>query len=481
MTAGLDVLTDLEDRDIVWLLDNGEERQVIANTALYREGEPSSEIIIVLEGLLGVFVSSVPNQQVGALGPGEILGDISFLTNSEATATVQAVENSLLLCIPSSTLRDALASDSAFASRVYRALAVANTKRLRAREQFYARQIGVETESDRQDSETWTQLQPKIEGFKALLQEADKAAIANSGEVPEDLSVKVCAAFPQFSHDLQNAIGDECGLHESAREAIGARVQREALPYLLLTETAERLYSKPRGYAGDFKSIDQIYDNVARGSSRLGTLLDRAFLDQVAARAVRNRRGLLTKRIDAHLAASPDRPVRITVMACGPAREVFDAFEKLEDKSRLEVTLIDIDQQALEQVRGDIERLGLSEQVHAMHGNLVYLAMGRQKIEIPPQDLMYSIGLIDYFNDKLVRKLASWAHSCLRDGGELILGNFHPNNPDKALMDYVFEWRLIHRTEDEMHALFESSAFGRRCTSIEFEDAGINLFAACSK
>jgi extracellular factor (EF) 3-hydroxypalmitic acid methyl ester biosynthesis protein len=63
----------------------------------------------------------------------------------------------------------------------------------------------------------------------------------------------------------------------------------------------------------------------------------------------------------------------------------------------------------------------------------------------------------------------------------VILGNFHPRNPDKALMDYVLDWKLIHRTEADMDRLFSNSSFNRPCTNVRFEDQGINLFAECIK
>ena len=93
------------------------------------------------------------------------------------------------------------------------------------------------------------------------------------------------------------------------------------------------------------------------------------------------------------------------------------------------------------------------------------------------RSLVYSIGLIDYFNDKFVVKLLDFAFGLLRPGGRVILGNFHPRNPDKAFMDHVLEWRLIHRDESDMNRLFETSKFGRPCTNIRFEQQGVNLFA----
>ncbi len=109
------------------------------------------------------------------------------------------------------------------------------------------------------------------------------------------------------------------------------------------------------------------------------------------------------------------------------------------------------------------------------------MAVGRQRLDLPPQDLVYSVGLTDYFSDRFVLKLINYAHSLLRPGGRLLLGNFHPDNPTRALMEHVFGWRLIHRTEDDMHRLYAASKFGRRCTRIRFEAEGINLFAECIK
>jgi len=48
-------------------------------------------------------------------------------------------------------------------------------------------------------------------------------------------------------------------------------------------------------------------------------------------------------------------------------------------------------------------------------------------------------------------------------------------------MDHVFEWRLIHRTEEDLNRLFQRSAFGRPCTRITFEPLGITMFAECIK
>jgi SAM-dependent methyltransferase len=257
-------------------------------------------------------------------------------------------------------------------------------------------------------------------------------------------------------------------------------LQREILPFMLLTETTERFYSKPRGYAGDFLTVEMIYQNRWAGTGRIGPLLDRCFLKTPAATAVRNRRALLAGEIMKSVEAKTGA-AHVTSLACGPARELFDVFQDIDDPRRLQASLLDIDLQALAYVADRRDKAKLQNQINLINANLVYLALGRQKLELTDQDLIYSIGLIDYFNDKFVIKLLNWIHGRLRSKGRAIIANFHPDNYCKEVMDYVLEWRLIHRSEEEMDRLFTASVFGRSCTRIQFESEGVILFAECIK
>ena len=178
--------------------------------------------------------------------------------------------------------------------------------------------------------------------------------------------------------------------------------------------------------------------------------------------------------------ARDGQTAHITSLACGPAREVFDVFEQLPG-ARLKATLVDFDLQALAHVSELRDQTGLQRSIALKPANLIHLAIGRHTIDLEEQDLIYSIGLIDYFPDRIVVKLMSLIHSLLRPGGKVILGNFHTSNMCKAFMDHVLDWRLTHRDEADMDRLYRASAFGRDCTNIRFENQGINLFAECVK
>ncbi len=179
------------------------------------------------------------------------------------------------------------------------------------------------------------------------------------------------------------------------------------------------------------------------------------------------------------MAENHGKETAVTSLACGPAEELFDVFDQLEKPEQLKASCLDIDLQALAFVAEKRDKRRLQTRMQLINANLVYLALGRHKLDLKDQDLIYSIGLIDYFNDKLVLKLLDWIYTRLRPGGKVIVGNFHPRNSSKAMMDYLLEWKLIHRNEEDMNRLFRMSAFGRPTTNIRFEGENINLFAEC--
>ena len=138
-------------------------------------------------------------------------------------------------------------------------------------------------------------------------------------------------------------------------------LRTELLPYLLLTRSAERMYRKPRGYAGDFLTIEWMYADQPGGAGELGRFLDRCFLDEPAAQAVRNRRGLLQEELETALRLTEERPLRVTSLACGPAAEVFDLLTEPELASQLELTLVDVDQEALDHVQSRLAQQGVDQ------------------------------------------------------------------------------------------------------------------------
>jgi len=477
----LGILNKLWPADIDWLLSSGQETKVQANAVVVEEGSRPDALYVVVQGLLGVRVASLGQSTVLTLGAGEVVGEMSLIDDRPECATIFAVESSLLLAVPRAAIGAELEADPAFAARVYHSFASVVSGRLREGYGSFGRMLHGKAAVESAVQERWEGMARAVDDLKQLFEAADRAARRDSGEVPAGLQSDIRRHFHEFCLFINDQLGEGSPDSAAMKEELGARLRRELFPYILLAETAERMHTKPRGYAGDFLTIEMVYRNTPSGSGRIGPLIDRCFLDLVAAQAVRNRRGLLAGEIGQVVAARGGETARVTSLACGPAEELFDLYAALPDPSRLLSTLIDIDPQALTFVCDRRDRLNLGRFMTPIKANLVRLALGRRQLPLEEQDLVYSIGLIDYFGDRFVIALLDYIYEILRQGGKVILGNFHPRNPSRAFMDHVLDWRLIHRTEEDMDRLFLASRFKRPCTRVRFESEGINLFAECNK
>jgi extracellular factor (EF) 3-hydroxypalmitic acid methyl ester biosynthesis protein len=290
---------------------------------------------------------------------------------------------------------------------------------------------------------------------------------------------RIFALFARWNRLLRQALGSSSSLDDRIRPLVAQWLRDQIQPYILRSSIGYRAIRKPEGYAGDFTTIVQLYERSARGDDPIGELMDAAILRLDAAWAVYHRRRLLADEIRRTHARIAGRPTRVTSLACGPAEELVEACNVLEGGRPLEVTLMDIDARALDHARQALDIPGAPHTVAGLRCNLIHVARGRTRLDLPPQDLIYSAGLIDYLEDDVVVGLMDAAHRWLRPGGRLILGNVHPCNPDRAFMDHVAEWPLIHRTETHMDRLYRRSRFAKPCTRIRFEPQGLNLFAEC--
>jgi CRP/FNR family cyclic AMP-dependent transcriptional regulator len=123
----------LRDEDIQWLFQVGEEEAVNPGTALVHEGVRPNAIFIVIRGCFSVGVETFADEPLAKLGVGELIGEISFLEGSPASATIVADEESGVLVVDSRVLNERVREDTAFAARMYRAFALVAERRLRNR------------------------------------------------------------------------------------------------------------------------------------------------------------------------------------------------------------------------------------------------------------------------------------------------------------------------------------------------------------
>ncbi len=233
-------------------------------------------------------------------GPGDLVGEMSLVDGKPSSVSVIASEPSLVLAVPLDRLRAAMEEGTLSAAEVYRMIAAILAEKLRlAQLRVYATETALEGIAPVHP--VANEMGEAIDKFRLTMLDLDKEALKH-GDLPEASFQRFFEEAIRFMHQIHEALGSGSPLPEPVREQLGYRLQRELLPYVLSTETADRFYSKPRGYAGDYLAIDGLYRNQPGGKGRLGPMMDRMFLQTPPAVAVRNRRKLLADEI------GPDGP-----------------------------------------------------------------------------------------------------------------------------------------------------------------------------
>ena len=107
---------EFSDDDVKWFIAIGENRHVAPGEAVIVEGQLPADIFFVLEGAfrLSSRTHKIPPIE---LGPGELLGELSYVRKKLPLASVIAMEPSTVLCIPRSDLDRPLGMDEGFESR----------------------------------------------------------------------------------------------------------------------------------------------------------------------------------------------------------------------------------------------------------------------------------------------------------------------------------------------------------------------------
>lgn len=145
----------LSDDDLEWMLKAGRKRSIQEGDVLIRQGVPVEDVYILLEGRLAAWLTlrRVPEREIARLQAGEIVGEMSFVDARPPSATVKAVEDSMVFGISKAVLSAKLAADQGFAARFYRALAIylSTTVRERHRAPGYGSEEDLEGMEDDAD------------------------------------------------------------------------------------------------------------------------------------------------------------------------------------------------------------------------------------------------------------------------------------------------------------------------------------------
>jgi len=265
----------------------------------------------------------------------------------------------------------------------------------------------------------------------------------------------------------------EVWIHRAAARLRSGAVDREDLDRLLsgldevyLEETIQgRAYRQPRGYAGDFETIDRIHTRAVAADPRAARW-DRFFHEQPAPKAVRNRKRYF-QRLVRRAEARVDGPVEVLDLGSGPCRDVREYLDEHPD-SRARFTCVDQDPEAI--AYGQALCAPYASRVRFVEGNVLRARLADR------YSLVWSAGVLDYLEDRLavrlLRRILGWA----APDGEVVVGNFAPSNPSRDYMEVLGRWYLHYRDAVDLFDLAVEAGLDADRVRIGMEPERVNLF-----
>lgn len=230
----------------------------------------------------------------------------------------------------------------------------------------------------------------------------------------------------------------------------------------------DRAYKKPFGYPGDHLVMNYVYSWKDKGDDIVGKFSHRLGLD--ALECVATRMAMVQSIISRELAAKNDKEtLLVTNLACGTAQEVINTLSPRQLTNRVVFSLIDQDERALSFAYSNAYphavRHGDRAEVHCYHSSFTNLMKGGALTEcLPPQDVVYSVGLFDYLRDRRAKALLRTLYQHVKPGGLLVIGNLKRSIHSGIWAgEMICDWTMYYRTEKEMYDMTE----GLDCDDVE--------------
>jgi extracellular factor (EF) 3-hydroxypalmitic acid methyl ester biosynthesis protein len=240
--------------------------------------------------------------------------------------------------------------------------------------------------------------------------------------------------------------------------SIKAFTERVLTPEFMGGAIWNRSYRKPLGYPGDFEMMNYVYEWQLRGGTVFEKLVHRIGLD--VAECIATRMVMVQQYIAeavAQRAAAQNRvPLRVLSLGCGPAQEIYNYLSVRKIPGPVSVTLVDQDRDAINCAYRRAYPLMMKHDngssLHCLQVSFIDLMKaGRAFATLPAQDLIYSVGLVDYLSMRRIQGLVRSLYDKLAPGGTVVIGNM-ADVPGSNLwpMEFLCDWTLHYRTEEQM-------------------------------
>jgi extracellular factor (EF) 3-hydroxypalmitic acid methyl ester biosynthesis protein len=260
---------------------------------------------------------------------------------------------------------------------------------------------------------------------------------------------KLTSHFTQVWNIVKKFNKEEYSLHRKY-------YQKALLKYFLEGEINKYIYSKPLGYAGDFRMMNYILDYHDKffGTSSFGMLINHYTCNITISQSNIERKDFFRNKIR-EVAEAKSAP-RITSFGGGPLRELIELLSKNQINVPLQFFNLDLEPKAIDYAKGELEKIEDAKKSNLTieHLNINIKDLLRSKVlmeQINKQDFIYISGVFDYLSDRFCSRILQVAWELLRDDGEIIVCNANKDGKSlRAYFEFLGEWEMNFRTDKHM-------------------------------
>lgn len=261
--------------------------------------------------------------------------------------------------------------------------------------------------------------------------------------------------------------------------------REKLLDLLLHSSFIKRAYDKPLGYAGDYEMMNMIYRRKPNGETYFDIAVDDYALNEPGAIAVVNRIDYMGKHLSRDINKVEGRRARMANIGCGPARELIALLENQPELgAKLDIVFIDQDERPLNYIKTKLEPIveKTGVKIRFICKSIDKLFLEDEFIEmLGNRDVIYSVGLFDYFNEQKSQEFLALIYRNLIKGGRLYIGNIADDNPSQWMMEYITDWFIFHKNREQLQSFGKKLKPEASFVSVEGEPLGVNLFLVVEK
>ena len=424
------------------------ELHVPAGHTLIRRGERSDDMYRILQGRLEV-VDSRSQVVLEVMGQGQVVGEMSFVTEETRSADVRSGEDTRVLVWRGVELHQAMQDDPKFGSAMYKAFANLLAERLRNTTGYAVTRTNTDAVAFSSVSDDLGRSARELaDEFKRSLFEAeDRLKLEPDGPAVEAVAGAL-HSFIQKGHRLFASLSYE----ES--EGAGEILYREMHPFLSNSQSSDFMQACGESGVGLALFLAHLQGDAPSGTSEVGRTLDAAILQSPTARALVEREAkLVTAALEL---ISKGGPLRVLVSPSHHGTLVAQIAYKLGYDGG-EIVYMDQDPAALRIADRGMAIRPKKVSYQPIRGNILSYFDEPSRKKLGEFDVVILHGLLDYLPTRLLPDLAENLSGMLREGGEALLVQLSPT-ADDFFFEHLIGWRTIRRSAKQVQRLLETSA-----------------------